>query len=67
MDNRGLFVTGVAGSGKTTTINVAYKMILNKYGGASAEIISSTKSSACVVNGQTIHRYFGLGKVHSVM
>lgn len=60
--DRGLFVTGLAGTGKTTAINVAYKTLISKNGGAVADIVSSTKSSACVVNGQTIHKYFSLGK-----
>jgi hypothetical protein len=56
------FLTGVAGSGKSTLINVLMEHFVLRFGADGIVCLSQTKNSALIINGVTIHSFFGIGK-----
>src|SRR5438105_1957114 len=55
--SRNVFVTGVAGSGKSFLI----KRFLKKRNPKTFPILASTGAAAILVGGRTFHSFFGLG------
>jgi hypothetical protein len=59
-------VSGVAGSGKSFTVSLAIKEIFYRHGAGYAEVLSTTKSAANNVSGQTISSFLKLGNLFSL-
>jgi hypothetical protein len=55
---RNMVLTGVAGSGKSTTLRVAMVRAVLKYGYYSVFVAAPTQAAATIVNGETIHNLF---------
>lgn len=62
LQRENVFVSGLAGSGKTTVINRFVKFIDAQYDGeVRIAVTASTGIAANLLNGETIHRWAGLG------
>lgn len=59
-ENKNVFITGTAGSGKSTLIKYFVNYI-KKCTTKQIAVTSTTGISALLINGSTIHSYFGLG------
>lgn len=61
ISNFNVTLIGIAGSGKSFTIDVLIHKVLDFYKGqAKVAVLSLTKSASSALNGSTIHSYFGL-------
>lgn len=56
-----LFVTGVAGTGKSTVLNEISRLAKEEYGDEHVAVCASTGVAAAKVNGCTVAAFFGLG------
>lgn len=56
-----LFISGLAGAGKTTVINRFKDYIESKFENFKVEVTASTGIAATLINGTTIHSWAGLG------
>lgn len=56
-ESQNLFITGSAGTGKSTLI----RQFQNHQGPASYPVLASTGAAAVLLGGQTFHSFFGLG------
>ena len=54
------FLTGVAGSGKSHTLNCVYPRLVFYYGYQCVQLSATTNRAAANINGITIHRLLGL-------
>lgn len=62
LNRENVFISGPAGSGKTTLINKFIKLIDAEYGGAfEIALTASTGIAATLIGGSTIHSWAGLG------
>ena len=57
-ERKNIFLTGLSGSGKSTTLKYIFKKLKNK---KNIVITSLTGISALLLGGQTIHSYLGIG------
>ena len=56
-----MFITGGAGTGKSTILRYIIKKLAYKYGPDAIGITAPTGVAAINVSGQTIHSFFGIG------
>ena len=55
-----LFLTGMAGTGKSRTLCCAIYALQLMYGDKIVGLVSSTKNAASIIGGTTLHSFFGL-------
>ena len=58
---KNFFLTGVAGSGKSHTLNCLYPRLVFYHGYQCVQLVATTNRAAANINGVTIHRLLGLG------
>jgi len=56
-----MFITGKAGTGKTTLLREVIKTLVSMYGVDHVFVTSSTGISACQIEGTTVHSFAGIG------
>ena len=56
-----VFITGKAGTGKTTLLKSIVQSLSAKYGEECVFVTSSTGASACHIEGTTVHSFGGIG------
>lgn len=59
-DTRPIFLTGAAGSGKSTALKIGIKCLLAREGLYTVAALALTKTAAMNIGGQTFHSYFAL-------
>lgn len=59
--NKNIFYTGSAGTGKSVVLRELVNRLVRKYGGTFVGVTASTGLAACNIGGQTLHRFLGIG------
>lgn len=59
--NKNIFYTGSAGTGKSVVLRELVNRLVRKYGGSTVGVTASTGLAACNIGGQTLHRFLGIG------
>lgn len=61
MNGDNLFFTGSAGTGKSVVLRQLVKALHSKYGHSKVGVTASTGMAACNIEGQTVHKFLGIG------
>jgi hypothetical protein len=60
LDGNNLFLTGGAGTGKSTLLNYLVHVLIQKHGSQSVYVTATTGLAACAIGGITIHQFGGI-------
>lgn len=61
MTGDNIFFTGSAGTGKSVVLRQLVKALHSKYGYSKVGVTASTGMAACNIEGQTVHKFLGIG------
>ena len=61
LNGQNVFLTGGAGTGKSTTLKIIIQSLIKKYGDANIYVTATTGLAAFAIGGCTVHHFAGIG------